>query len=236
MFSKDAIFSLISDKRQKDDTKDKIINVDEDDSNLSFKDFDDLDPVGHDSDSDNSEHGRLNDRLSPVSSTDGDTSAKEVVSPSSIARTESGGPSSERPTTETESTVSQNRPKIWSVSEFLNTPKEEVPQSKSGSSNSIMNAMNRSLANAGSYFYLQTNNHSLPHGRYSAFGAYPHLSLSHTTLSYPYTLSSHTSSKSSISSPTEVLTESDNSDKLRSRNGLFSPARDIDTVRSTTKV
>jgi hypothetical protein len=74
--------------------------------------------------------------------------------------------------------------KIWSVSEFLNTPKEEVPQSKSGSSNSIMNAMNRSLANAGSYFYLQTNNHSLPHGRYSAFGAYPHLSLSHTTLSY----------------------------------------------------
>jgi hypothetical protein len=28
-----------------------------------------------------------------------------------------------------------------------------------------------------------------------------------------------------------VLTESDNSDKLRSRNGLFSPARDIDTVR-----
>jgi hypothetical protein len=92
-----------------------------------------------------------------------------------------------KPTTETESTVSQNRPKIWSVSEFLNTPKEEVPQSKSGSSNSIMNAMNRSLANAGSYFYLQTNNHSLPHGRYSAFGAYPHLSLSHTTLSYPYT-------------------------------------------------
>lgn len=135
-----------------------------------------------------------------------------------------------------QSSSTQSRPKIWSVSEFLNTPKEETPQSKSGSSSSVMNAINRSLTNPGSYFYLQSSNHSLPHGRYSAFGAYPHLSLSHTTLSYPYTLSSHTASKSTLSSPTEVLTDSESSEKLRSRNGLFSPARDIDTVRGISKV
>ncbi|XP_063441195.1 homeobox protein araucan-like [Mytilus trossulus] len=230
------IGSDISDghKRSSEDTKDKIINVDEDDSNLSFKDFDDLDPVGNESDSDISEHGKLNDRLSPVSSTDGDTRHKDLKS----ARVNDSSTSSENQhkANTPEASSSQNRPKIWSVSEFLNTPKEDVSQSKTGSSSTIMNAMSRSLANAGNYFYLQANNHSLPHGRYSAFGAYPHLSLSHTTLSYPYSLSSHTTSKSSLSSPTEVHSDSDNSDKLRSRNGLFSPARDIDTVRSTTKV
>ena len=85
--------------------------------------------------------------------------------------------------------------------------------------------------------------------RFGHLGTYP-LSLSHSTLSYPYSLSAHSPSKASLEGPAaaaaamrglsvEALREAHmgvagklSHHAVRPNGGLFSPARDLDGIRS----
>ncbi|KAJ8303129.1 hypothetical protein KUTeg_019525, partial [Tegillarca granosa] len=205
-----------------DDFKERIISVDDEDSNLSFKDLDDLDP------------------FHPAPSVGGDSRSSDLASPSlngSLKCTTGNSGTKDSHISSSNVQQTQNRPKIWSVSQFLNTPNNDSESEKSGSV--ITASKPKPFPNGGtSFLYLpSTNNaHALNAGRYGPFGAYP-LSLTHTTLSYPYTLSSHTSAKAALASSSAMLNGPENlsttgEKSVRSQNGLFSPARDIDIVRN----
>lgn len=149
-------------------------------------------------------------------------------------------------------TTSPPRPKIWSVSQFLvNSPSSSNDSNSnssspvggvSGSSGSksvatVLTSGNRLHPSPG-YLYLQSASQSWNGGRYGALSAYP-ISMSHTTLSYPYTLSTHTSSKTALGVASAAVHNAasvellHSADKLAStQKGLFSPARDIDGMRN----
>lgn len=149
-------------------------------------------------------------------------------------------------------TASPPRPKIWSVSQFLvNSPSSSNDSNSnssspvggvSGSSGSksvatVLTSGNRLHPSPG-YLYLQSASQSWNGGRYGALSAYP-ISMSHTTLSYPYTLSTHTSSKTALGVASAAVHNAasvellHSADKLAStQKGLFSPARDIDGMRN----
>lgn len=218
--------------------------MDDEDSNLSFKDLDDLDPVGDHSDTDNtSKHNRDSDSVSPAPSVGGDSRSSDLASPSfngSLKCTTGSSETKDSHISSSHAQQTQNRPKIWSVSQFLNTPNNDSESEKSGSV--ITASKPKPFPNGGtSFLYLPSANnaHALNTGRYGPFGAYP-LSLTHTTLSYPYTLSSHTSAKAALASSSAMLNGPENlstagEKSVRSQNGLFSPARDIDIVRNGGK-
>ncbi|XP_029645275.2 iroquois-class homeodomain protein irx-3-like [Octopus sinensis] len=144
------------------------------------------------------------------------------------------------------------RPKIWSVSQFLVNSPSSSSESNSSSSSPVGGASggvpvgktvpvftsgNRLHPSPG-YLYLQSASQTWNGGRYGALSAYP-ISMSHTTLSYPYSLSTHTSSKTALGvAATAVHSAASvellhNAEKLASsQKGLFSPARDIDGMRN----
>ncbi|XP_021343269.1 homeobox protein caupolican-like [Mizuhopecten yessoensis] len=223
--------------QRKQPMKERMINVDDDcdddDSNLSFKDIDELDPV-RTSARRESVRADISDDDSQAPSIGGDSRCSELASPSLPRGSECR---SETIPSDNDSET-QTRPKIWSVSEFLNSSTSSASDT-SKSEPRVTKAISQQHGGPG-FFYLPASKNSLTSGRFAAFGAYP-LSFSHTTLSYPYSLTSHTASKAGIMCSTSRLQGPENlstggPDKiLRSQNGLFSPARDIDVVKHSGK-
>ena len=149
-------------------------------------------------------------------------------------------------------TTSPPRPKIWSVSQFLVNSPSSSNDSNSNSSSPVGGASgssgsksvatvltsNNRLHSSPGYLYLQSASQSWNGGRYGPFSAYP-ISMSHTTLSYPYTLSTQTSSKTTLGVASTAVHNAasvellHSADKLATtQKGLFSPARDIDGMRN----
>ncbi|XP_067651547.1 homeobox protein araucan-like [Haliotis asinina] len=120
------------------------------------------------------------------------------------------------------------RPKIWSISEVL----QSTTSSSATNTSRPATISTQARPNSG-YLYLPTSSPSWAAGRYPGVAHHP-LSLAHTTLSYPYSLSTHTAAKPSLASAAaqvrslEALREGE---KALRPNGLFSPARDIDGIR-----
>ncbi|XP_062582218.1 iroquois-class homeodomain protein IRX-6-like [Saccostrea cucullata] len=225
--------------------REKIISVDEDeDSNLSFEDRDTrqrVDSLSSESESlSNNILRREADAASPNLSIGEDSRCSDLASPT-CSNTATCSPKPIK--TDTNSTQTQdNRSKIWSVTQFLNSSssddekdeevKKPIVTSSASSRGSVVPQSASDL-----YYLTSSASHMMRTGRYGGFGPYPSaLSLAHPTLSYPYILSSHAAAKSSLGgshfpfSGPENLSKS--ADKLvRSSSSLFSPARDIDVVR-----
>lgn len=148
--------------------------------------------------------------------------------------------------------TSPPRPKIWSVSQFLVNSPSSSNDSNSNSNSPVGGASGSSSSKSvptgltsGSrlhpspgYLYLQSASQSWNGGRYSALSAYP-ISMSHTTLSYPYTLSTHTSSKTALGVASTAVHNAASVELLHSaeklsttQKGLFSPARELDGMRN----
>ncbi|XP_041375865.1 homeobox protein caupolican-like isoform X2 [Gigantopelta aegis] len=133
--------------------------------------------------------------------------------------------------------ASPSRPKIWSISEVLQSSSSSSGGSGSTSSASAsrpasISSQARPVPSSG-YFFLPASSSSWVAGRYTG-NSYP-LSLSQTTLSYPYSLSTHTASKPGLGASHVRGLESlrDGEKGLGQNSMLFSPARDIDGLRSS---
>lgn len=231
-----SFFSSSEPRPGKHTVKERMINVDDDcdddDSNLSYKDIDDVD-TSRTPNRRESVRAMDSDDDSPAPSIGGESRCSDLASPtlprSSECRSDAIQSDNDSET--------QTRPKIWSVSEFLTSSSSGSDSSKSESR--ITKAISQQHGGPG-FFYLPSAKNSLSSSRFAAFGAYP-LSFTHTTLSYPYSLTSHTASKAGIMCSTSRIQGPENlstggPDKiLRSQNGLFSPARDIDVVKHSGK-
>ncbi|KAK3579018.1 hypothetical protein CHS0354_034817 [Potamilus streckersoni] len=219
----------------------KIISVDDDNSNNSLDDLDDLRSEEDDSDNDNFPQRKDSDTSSPSSNVgDSQKSPKETKTSSSTEGQFKTGSS--------ESSTNSNtpRPKIWSVTDFLGNSKNESSNSKSANSAAVVCSRQKqdsfsTFSTSAAFIGYQSASQSLRSGQFSAALGYP-LSLSHTTLSYPYSLPSSTSGKSGLGFHHAAfrMPEKDNLiDKhthARLQNGLFSPARELDGLRVGSKV
>ncbi|KAK3086575.1 hypothetical protein FSP39_020474 [Pinctada imbricata] len=235
--------------------REKIINVDDDDdSNLSFRplssDLEKDDDISN-SDSDSNCPNILRrdaDVNSPSTSIGDESRYSQLASPSNPCSADKTNNKDVGESSAVESS-SPTRAKIWSVSQFLNSDekdnKNKEPEAEMKRHSAIITRP-LTLQNGGSdLFYMSpANNHFLRTGRYGGFGPYASsLSLSHTTLSYPYILSSHSAAKSSLASTYSSFSDAENltvpksvtGDKLRPDTSLFSPARDLDVVRNGSK-
>ena len=250
LFNKKRIVSLyISDLQRFRDThrhRERMINVDDDDdddSNFSFKDdLDDPDAVGS---PDSTGRSRISPIVSPGPS---EEHKSQNNSPKSLALSRDvdnkNGEQKSSSSTNTDST--QTRPKIWSISNFLNSSSASTSSSSSSSvkpednkkaSACVTKTMPQQNGGSG-FYYLPSSKSSMAGGRFGAFGAYP-FSLSQNTLSYPYTLTSHPAKAAMLNAASGMAVPENlsvSAEKLmKAQAGIFSPARDIDVVRNGGK-
>jgi hypothetical protein len=246
----------ISGLSSKETCKDRIINVDDEDSNDSFKGLSDLDTGDDAADDIFSRQHKDTSMTSPTSSIGEDNSrGSSQPSPSMSRDSDSVNGHNNHGHSESEADTQISRPKIWSVSDLVSGKSNGSDltsggrlSSSSGPAVVISNSQHGhqpKTQNGGTgYFYLPTSSHSWGAGRYGALGSYP-LPITHTTLSYPYTLSSNTPTKAGLGGgpggmPGLVGIESLHRDAMaeklaRSTNGIFSPARELDGIRPAGK-
>ena len=130
-----------------------------------------------------------------------------------------------------------SRPKIWSVLDVLGSK-----DSSSGSSSSTQTSpavVCSRQTNGPSYLNVHQMNQNFRNGQFPVgYNGYP-FSLSHTTLSYPYTLSASTASKAELSmkhaaavrATEQAFKEGLVEKAARMQERIFSPARDLDGLR-----
>lgn len=211
--------------------KEKIINVDEE-SNHSLKGLHNVLDAADDSLQSRHQDCKDNDTSSPVPSV-GDDSSVEEPSPSLSRDSDTGGTTFNVGQSSNERDI-QTRPKIWSVSDFLQSSTKSSMDTSNTTTVKSSHSKPPTSSVSGGYFYLPSSSHSWVPGRYGSLSSYP-LSISHSTLSYPYTLSSHTSTKQTLTNNVSSLSDTDRNSSaklVRPSNGLFSPARDIDGIRN----
>ncbi|WAR12232.1 ARA-like protein [Mya arenaria] len=135
------------------------------------------------------------------------------------------------------------RPKIWSVMDVLGNT-ENSSASKSSSPQNSPPAVVCSRQTSAPAFLNAHTSHPFRPGQYPVgLNGYP-FSFSHTTLSYPYSLSASTAAKSEMSmSHLAAIRASEQAFKeglvekaARMQTGLFSPARELDGLRVRSKV
>lgn len=137
-----------------------------------------------------------------------------------------------------------NRPKIWSVIDVLGKDKDKDNSTHSGSPSAQTSppaVVCSRQTNGPSFLNIHQTNQHFRSGQFPVgYGGYP-LSLSHTTLSYPYTLSASTAAKADINMKqahaaalraTEQAFKEGLTDKaVRMQGRIFSPARELDVLR-----
>jgi hypothetical protein len=226
---------------------DRIISVDDDDEDSDQSDAGDIGELSHRRDSlhDKHEHRenvalRLQD---PKANTDAekDTGSKDSnktvsseVKNSLKRANDSTGDSSHPP-----------RPKIWSVMDVLgnkeNTSSKDSQNSPQSSPPAVVCSRQ---ANGPAFLNAHPSSQTFRGGQLPlGFNGYP-FSFSHTTLSYPYTLSASTAAKAelnmkhvaAIRASEQAFKEGLVEKAARMQSGIFSPARELDGMRVSGKV
>ncbi|XP_064611240.1 iroquois-class homeodomain protein IRX-6-like [Liolophura sinensis] len=132
------------------------------------------------------------------------------------------------------------RPKIWSVSEFLNNKSSDKDSSVGTSQTRPLNLQTfpregsgaARVAHPAGFSYMPPTSHSWIAGRYP--GGNFSLPVSHATLSYPYTLSSKPvfAGHGIVPRSEPLPAHSIKPTVLRPQQAIFSPARDLDSLRA----
>lgn len=136
------------------------------------------------------------------------------------------------------------RPKIWSVMDVLGNKENNTSSSKTPTQNSPPASICSRQTNGPAFLNAHQASPNFRPGQYPVgFNAYP-FSFSHTTLSYPYTLSASSAAKSELNmSHVAAIRASEQAFKeglvekaARMQTGLFSPARELDGMRVRSKI
>ncbi|KAK6185878.1 hypothetical protein SNE40_008019 [Patella caerulea] len=213
------------------DSKDAFINVDDEDSDDRSLHDDRLDPDDEvlrrmKAGIEKAESDKVCDSTESVSESG---SKNKSESSDSSVRNEGHATGTSSSSQSNRDTEQSSRPKIWSISEFLH--KTSSSSSSSSSRPAAISTHARPPHTSG-LFYLPGNPSAWSSGRYHGVHPYP-MSLSHSTISYPYSITSHAAGKSPLTSPANIraLDSFKDGEKLMRPNVLFSPARDLDGLR-----
>lgn len=234
-----------SDRRGSDrEAFDRIISVvddDDDDDHSDIGELNDSDHTNTDT-SDNKDRSstpvkdRLQDHKSDSDSEKADDDERDLKS--DVKTTNNNN----KPGNENNFQQQTPRPKIWSVMDVLSS-KDNSSSTKSSNNNSAP-ATICSRPNGPAFLNAHPATPNFRPGQYPlGFNGYP-FSFSHTTLSYPYTLSAATAAKSELTmSHVAAIRASEQAFKeglvekaARMQNGLFSPARELDGMRVRSKI
>lgn len=221
---------------------DRIISVDEDDDS-DISDVGEVDEIQthrtNGVDEKSSEREDANERLTEHKDSLKESNDKETGTSETDKSADVSHSSSKRPSDSSLESQAP-RPKIWSVMDVLGnkdssnsksspTPNQSSPPAVVCSRPAFLNAHPTSQGFRASQFPV-------------GFNGYP-FSFSHTTLSYPYTLTASTAAKAELSMKhvaairaSEQAFKESLAEKARLQSGLFSPARELDGMRVSGKV
>ena len=238
--------SCIADTNQSNkDVLDRIISVDDDEDDSDNAELADLDSHSETSITESSKP------ISQLNNNGSDNQHFLVNGAASDSGTTPDSDKSPKMSTENErsnnsgSEGQNNRPKIWSVTDFL-VHKDSDSSDSSSSSTTTTPAIvcSRQPSSAQLLNFHQTNQ-SMRNGHFPVgFRGYP-LSLTHSTLSYPYSLSTSTDTKSDLNlkhahaaalRAEQAFKEGLVQRSAKLQNGLFSPARELDGLRVGGKI
>lgn len=223
--------------------------------------FDRIISVDDDDDSDQSDDGDIGEinninekienrdsvalRLQDPKSNDDDSNEKKTGSKDNNTPGDGDEKSVKRANDSNGESSQTTRPKIWSVMDVLgnkeNTSSKDSQNSPQSSPPAVVCSRQ---ANGPAFLNAHQTNQALRAGQFPVgFSGYP-FSFSHTTLSYPYTLSASTAAKAELNMKhVAALRASEQAFKeglvekaARMQTGIFSPARELDGMRVNGKV
>lgn len=226
---------------------DRIISVDDDDDS-------DQSDAGDISGDISGEINNLNEKLEnrekvalrlqdPKSNTE-DSSEKKTGSKDTHTVEESEVKSLKRANDSSGESSQTTRPKIWSVMDVLGNKENTSSKERTSPQSSPPAVVCSRQANGPAFLNAHQTNQTFRGGQFPVgFNGYP-FSFSHTTLSYPYTLSASTAAKAELSmkhvaairASEQAFKEGLVEKAARMQTGIFSPARELDGMRVSGKV
>lgn len=227
---------------------DRIISVDDDDDESDQSDVGDLGEISprRDNNITNKIDSRENVTMRlQESKGDGNGSDATETGSNNTNTKNDGDDNNSKRATDSNGESQTPRPKIWSVMDVLGNKENTSSRNATGSPQSSPPAVVCSRqVNGPAFLNAHPTNQSFRGGQFPVgFNGYP-FSFSHTTLSYPYTLSASTAAKAelnmkhvaAIRASEQAFKEGLVEKAARMQTGIFSPARELDGMRVSGKV
>lgn len=224
---------------------DRIISVDDDDDESDQSDVGDLGEISPRRDNNISSKidSRENVTMRLQESTDDGNGSDATETGSNKTNTKNDGhDNNSKLATDSTGESQTPRPKIWSVMDVIGN--KENTGSKGSPQSSPPAVVCSRQANGPAFLNAHPTNQSFRGAQFPVgFNGYP-FSFSHTTLSYPYTLSASTAAKAelnmkhvaAIRASEQAFKEGLVEKAARMQTGIFSPARELDGMRVSGKV